>query len=49
MQKIPTMFVRDESRPGHPVQDEWKPECAWVRDGEGVATGSVSVRMSGRD
>lgn len=38
MQKIPTLFVRDESKPGHPVMDEWKPECLWVRDGEGVPT-----------
>lgn len=38
MQKIPTMFIRDESKPGHPVTDEWKPECLWVRDGEGVPT-----------
>ena len=38
MQKIPTMFVRDESKPGHPVTDEWKPECIWVRQGAGVPT-----------
>src|SRR3990167_10461458 len=38
MHKIPTMFVRDESKQGHPVMDDWKPECLWVRDGEGVAT-----------
>ncbi len=38
MVKIPTMFVRDESKPGHPVTSEWKPECLWMRDGEGVAT-----------
>ncbi len=43
MQKIPTMFVRDESKAGHPVMDEWKPECHWVRDGEGVPT----VKMDG--
>src|SRR4051812_22575074 len=38
MQKIPTMFVRDETKPGHPVTDECKPECLWVFKGEGVAT-----------
>lgn len=38
MQKIPTMFVRDESTKGHPVVDQVKPECQWVLDGEGVAT-----------
>lgn len=38
MQKIPTMFVRDETRPGHPVTDQVKPECQWVLDGEGMAT-----------
>lgn len=43
MKKIPTMFIRDESKPGHPVTDEWKPECLWVRSGEGVPT----VKMDG--
>ena len=38
MQKIPTMFVRDESIKGHPVTNLVKPECQWVLDGEGVAT-----------
>lgn len=38
MQKIPTMFVRDESRPGHPVIDQITPACQWVLDGEGIAT-----------
>jgi hypothetical protein len=38
MIKIPTMFVRDESKPGHPVTDQIKPECQWVLDGEGQAT-----------
>lgn len=32
------MFTRDESKPGHPVMDEWKPECLWVLAGEGVPT-----------
>lgn len=30
MIKTPTMFVRDESKPGHPVMDQVKPECQWV-------------------
>lgn len=38
MQKIPTMFARDETRKGHPVMDQIKPECQWVLDGEGTAT-----------
>lgn len=38
MIKIPTMFVRDESKPGHPVMDQIKPECEWVLDGKGLAT-----------
>jgi len=41
MQKIPTMFVRDESVPGHPVMDQVKPECQWVLDGEGTATRKI--------
>ena len=50
MQKIPTLFVRDDSKPGHPVTDEWKPECLWVRDGEGVATvkfDGMNVKIDG--
>ena len=38
MQKIPTMFERDESIKGRPVKDHIKTECYWVVDGEGVAT-----------
>ena len=38
MIKIPTMFIRDENKPGHPVTDQIKPECQWVLDGEGKAT-----------
>lgn len=38
MQKIPTLFVRDESQKGHPVTAEVRQECQWVLDGEGVAT-----------
>lgn len=41
MQKIPTMFVRDESAKGHPVTPIIKPECQWVLDGEGVATAKI--------
>ncbi len=41
MQKIPTMFVRDESRKGHPVTDQIKPECQWVLDGEGIPTAKL--------
>lgn len=41
MQKIPTMFVRDELTTGHPITDEWKPECIWVRQGEGVPTAKL--------
>lgn len=38
MQKIPTMFFRDETVKGHPVVDRVKPECQWVLDGEGLPT-----------
>lgn len=38
MQKIPTMFERDETKNGHPVTQTIKPECQWVLDGEGRAT-----------
>lgn len=38
MQKIPTMYTRDESKKGHPVQPGVKPECAWVEEGKGIAT-----------
>jgi hypothetical protein len=38
MNKIPTMFVRDESKKGHPVTNECKQECHWVCEGEGIAT-----------
>ncbi|MEU8804333.1 hypothetical protein [Spirillospora sp. NPDC048819] len=38
MQKIPTVFVRDwENNPKY-VTSEPHPDCAWVLDGEGVAT-----------
>ena len=38
MEKIPTMYPRDESKQGHPVMAGVKAECAWVEAGEGVAT-----------
>lgn len=38
MRKIPTLFVRDETVPGHPVTDECQSECLWVFHGEGIAT-----------
>jgi hypothetical protein len=38
VEKIPTLFERDESRRGRPVTAVFKPECAWVARGEGVAT-----------
>lgn len=50
MQKIPTMFVRDETVKGHPVTDQIKPECQWVLDGEGIATvklDGTNVRIDG--
>ena len=38
MEKIPTLYPRDESKRGHPVMEPAKPECAWVEAGEGQAT-----------
>jgi hypothetical protein len=38
VQKIPTLFERDETRPGRPVTPTVKPECLWVLAGEGIAT-----------
>lgn len=38
MQKIPTLFERDEARRGRPVTPVVKKECLWVAAGEGVAT-----------
>lgn len=37
MRKIHTLFIRDKSNP-RLVSSEVDPECAWVLDGEGVAT-----------
>ena len=50
MQKIPTMFVRDETLRGYPVIDQIKPECKWVQDGEGFATQKIdgtNVKIEG--
>lgn len=50
MQKIPTLFVRDETKAGHPVMDVVKPECQWVINGEGIATAKydgTNVRVEG--
>lgn len=41
MQKIPTMYPRDEAKRGHPVTPGVKPECAWVEAGEGIATRKI--------
>lgn len=38
MQKIPTLFVRDELVVGHPVIPVVTPGCEWVLQGEGIAT-----------
>ncbi len=50
MEKIPTMFVRDESVKGHPVTDQVKSECQWVLDCEGIATAKLdgtNVKIQG--
>jgi hypothetical protein len=38
VEKIPTLFERDETQRGRPVTPTIKPECQWVERGEGVAT-----------
>ena len=38
MQKIDTIFVRDETKAGHPVTPECRASCLWVFEGEGRAT-----------
>lgn len=51
MEKIATMYTRDESKRGHPVQPGVKPECAWVEAGEGTATRKLdgtNVKIEGR-
>lgn len=50
MQKIPTMFVRDEIKRGRPVMNQVKPECQWVLDGQGFATAKIdgtNVKVQG--
>ena len=41
MEKIPTLFLRDETPRGHPVIDAVTPGCEWVLAGEGVATAKL--------
>lgn len=38
MKKIPTVFLRDMSAQPAVVTKTWRPECEWVRDGEGAPT-----------
>jgi len=38
MEKIPTLFVRDDATNRKHVRDEVHPACGWVLAGEGVAT-----------
>jgi hypothetical protein len=38
MEKIPTLYERDETVRGRPVKPILKPGCEWVEHGEGVAT-----------
>ena len=38
MEKIPTVFVRDDATNRKHVRDEVHPACGWVLAGEGVAT-----------
>jgi hypothetical protein len=38
VEKIPTVYERDETRRGRPVTPVLKPECLWVERGEGLAT-----------
>jgi hypothetical protein len=38
VEKIPTLFERDETRRGRPVTPAFKAECLWVAAGEGIAT-----------
>jgi hypothetical protein len=50
MQKIPTLFERDETRWGRPVTPVVKVECRWVAAGEGVATrklDGMNVKVAG--
>lgn len=50
MEKIPTLFERDETQRGRPVTPVIKPECDWVAQGEGVATrklDGMNVKIAG--
>jgi hypothetical protein len=50
VQKMPTMYERDESQRGRPVTPVLKAECAWVERGEGVATrklDGMNVKVAG--
>jgi hypothetical protein len=50
MQKMPTMYERDEKQRGRPVTPVLKPECLWVEQGEGVATrklDGMNVKVAG--
>jgi hypothetical protein len=50
VEKIPTMFERDETARGRPVTPALKPECQWVAAGEGVATrklDGMNVKVGG--
>ncbi|HLL69079.1 MAG TPA: hypothetical protein VK453_25690 [Micromonosporaceae bacterium] len=51
MQKIPTVFVRDDNDRRY-VTDQVNPACQWVLDGEGVATrkyDGTCVMFDGRE
>ena len=43
MKKIPTLFLRDFDKPGHPVTDVVNPECAWVFDDPTNVTARVKI------
>ena len=50
MEKIPTLFERDETRRGRPVTSVFKAECFWVAAGEGIATrklDGMNVKVTG--
>ncbi len=50
MQKVETMYPRDESKKGHPVMQPVKATSAWVEAGEGVATrklDGMNVKIEG--
>ena len=50
MEKILTLYDRDEAQRGRPVLPTVKPACAWVEQGEGVATrklDGMNVKVAG--